>query len=90
MGIGSIICTSFLINGSSAEDARKILFGNADAGVGFSVFQQYIIAWIVLLDQGIFQQQSIFFCIDNRIADIPYLGHQYLRFKSIYLAMEVG
>jgi hypothetical protein len=75
MRVGPVEGTVLFVDGSGFEDTGEELVCDADAGVGFSVFQQYIIAWIVLLDKGIFQQQSIFFSIDNRIADIPYLGH---------------
>ena len=49
--VGAIEGAPFFVDGSCAEDAWEELVGDANAGVGLAVLQQYIIAWIVLLDE---------------------------------------
>ena len=56
MRIRAIIGTPFLVNGSCRKDARQVFFGNTNGGVGLTVLQQYVISWIILLDECIFQQ----------------------------------
>ena len=48
----------------------KILVADADRWITFIIFQQDIIARLVFLDKVIFQEQGIFFCIYNNIADV--------------------
>jgi hypothetical protein len=39
MGIGPVIGSPFLVDGTGREDTRQIFFGDTDTGVGLSVFQ---------------------------------------------------
>ena len=89
MRIRTVICSPFLIDGSGGKDSRKIFFRHADARIGLSVLQKNIISWIVLLYQRIFQQQRIFFGINDRITDIPNLRNKHFGFETIHLGMEV-
>ena len=44
---------------SCVDDARQVLVGDADAWVGFTVFQQYIVTRIPLFYQVVLQKQGI-------------------------------
>ena len=72
------------------ENTRKVFVGHANAGIGLAVLEQHIVAWIVFLDQCVLKQQCIFFAVDDRIADVFYLAHQYLGLKAVYFFMEIG
>lgn len=51
MGIGTVVGSPFLINGTCREDAGQVFFGDADTGVGLAVLQQHIVPWVILLDE---------------------------------------
>ena len=51
MGIWTKIGAPFFVDGARLENAGKIFIGDANGRVGFAVFQQYIIARTLLLDQ---------------------------------------
>ena len=55
MRVGAIVTAPLLVDDSGLENARKHLVGDADTRIGFAVFQQYVILWIVFLDQTVFE-----------------------------------
>ena len=56
---------------------------------GLAVFQQDIIAWIVLLDERVFKQQRILLRIHHRITDIVDLTDEHLCLETIHFRVEV-
>lgn len=72
------------------EDTGKVFVGHADAGIGLTVLEQHVVARIIFLDECVLEQQSVFLAVDNRIADVFNLAHQYLGLKAVYLFMEIG
>src|SRR5688500_17458950 len=46
-------------------NTRKPLVNDTNIRIRFTVFEQDVILWLILLDQVIFQQESIGFGIDN-------------------------
>ena len=89
MGVRTIIGAPFLVDRTGLEDAREGLVGDADGRVGLTVFQQDIIARIVLLDERVLKQQRILLRIHHRITDIVDLTDEHLRLETIYLRVEV-
>ena len=77
------------IDVSGLENAGKILVRNAYRRVGFAVFQQNIIPWIILFYEAVFQQKGIFFGVYNGIRDVENLRNKHLCLVSIHLFMEV-
>ena len=89
MGVGTKERAKAFVDISSFEDARKILVGDADAGVGLPIFQKNVIAGIIFLDETILKKESVFFCIDNGLTDVSNLGNQYFGLESIYFFVEI-
>ena len=88
--VGAEIAACSLVDGARLEDAREEFVGNTDAGVGLSVFQEDIVARIVLLDETVFQQQGVLFGVDNGIGNVVNLTHQNLGLEPVNLLMEIG
>ena len=89
VGIGSKVRTGFLVDGTSLEDARIELVGDADARISLAVLQKNVVFGIVLLDKRILQKQRVFFCVHYRIADVVYLAHKYLSLEPINFSVEI-
>ena len=89
MGVGTIISAPFLVDRTGLEDAWEELVGDADGRIGLAVFQQDIIAWIVLLDERVFKQQRILLRIHHRITDIVDLTDEHLCLETIHFRVEV-
>ena len=70
VAVGPKVGAPFLVDGAGLEDARQVFVGDADAGVGLPVFQQHVVARIVLLDELILQQQCVFLAVYHGIADV--------------------
>ena len=55
-------------------DARVLLVGELDVGVGLVVAQQDVEARLVLLDEVVFERQRFFFVVDQDVVDVARLG----------------
>ena len=51
MGVRAIVGAPFLVDGTSTEDAWEEFVGDSDGRVGLAVFQQHVVARVVLLDE---------------------------------------
>ena len=76
MAIRSVILSFSLYYIACFEDPRVWFACDAYAWIGFSVLEQYVISWLVLLDEVVFQQESILFAIYHHIFDICYMANQ--------------
>lgn len=70
MAVRTIVDRTVPYNLPCLEYPWKILVADADRWIAFIIFQQDIIARLIFLDKVIFQEQGIFFCIYNNIADV--------------------
>jgi len=50
---------------SADANARQRLIGQVDAGIPGGVLELYVVHRPVLLDQGVFQEQGLHFCIGD-------------------------
>ena len=78
-----------LVDLSCVDDARQVLVGDADTWVGFTVFQQYIVARIPLLYQVVLQQKGILFGFYYNIFYVVNLGNKHTRLEVVVLSVEV-
>ena len=60
-------------------DARILLGGELDVGIGLVVAQQDVEARLPLLDEVVLERQRLFFVIDQDVVDAPRLGNQRTR-----------
>ena len=70
MAIRTVKSAIPLVDISGFEYSRKVLVGYANAWVCFAIFQQNIIFWLVLFDELILYQKSIFLGINDGIGYI--------------------
>ena len=70
MAIGTVKSAISFVDISGFEYSRKVFIGYANAWVCFAIFQQNIIFWLVLFDELILYQKSIFLGINNGIGYI--------------------
>ena len=87
--VGSEISRAVPDNLAGFEHTREILILHTDGRVGLVVFQQYIVAGLVFLDQIIFQQQCIFFRIHHDVSDVGNLAHEHPRLARLVLFAEI-
>ena len=57
-------------------DARVLLAGQLDVGVGLVVAQQDVEARLVLLDEVVLERQRFFFVVDQDVVDVAGFGDQ--------------
>ena len=89
MAVGTIKRAVTLVDGSGFEYSGEVFSCDANAGVGLPVFQQYIVAGLVLLDKLVLYEQGIFFCVHSEVANIAYLAHENLCLVSVYFLMKI-
>lgn len=70
MAVGTVIGGTAQAALACFEDAGQILVGDGDGGVGLVVFEQYVVAGLVALDEIVLKQQGILFAVDDNIADV--------------------
>ena len=74
---------------SCLKYSGKILVLDNDGRVGFVVFKQYIIPWMILFDQIILKQECIFFRIYDNIFNFPDVLYKYPRLIIVVLFVKV-
>ena len=60
VGIRTVVGTPFCIDGSGFENAWKVFVRYANRRIGFVVLQENVVAWLVFLDEIVFQEECIF------------------------------
>ena len=90
MAVRTKVRASFLIYLPRLKNSRQIFVRHHDAGIGFPVLEQNIIAWRPLLYQVVFQQQSVLFGIHHDVTDVANLTNQNRRLAVFVLLREVG
>ena len=73
--IWPVIFATFLIDGSRLEDPGVWFFRDTDRRIALPVFEQDVIMWLVLLDEVVFQQESILLAIYHDVANISYVAY---------------
>lgn len=66
------------------EDARIILFGDAQVGVGFSVLEIDVVFWAVFFDQVAFEHQRFCLVVDDDVFQILDVTHKRLCFHCFF------
>ena len=51
MGVGTIKSTSMFVDSTRFEDAWKVLICDTDTGIGFPIFKQNVVPWVIFLDE---------------------------------------
>lgn len=69
---------------SRHEDARIILFGDAQVGVGFPVFEVDVVFWAVFFDQVAFEYQRFCLVVDDDVFQILDVTHERLCFHRFF------
>ena len=89
VAIWAVVDAEFLVDVSCAEDARKVFLCDADARIRLPVFQKDVVFRLVFLDETVFQQERIFFCVDDRVRDVLNLTDKDLCLISVYFFVKV-
>ena len=71
------------------EDAWIPFVCDDDAWVCFPILQQDIVSGVILFDEGVLQQQGIFFRVDHRVTDVSDLAHKHFGLVPVHLLMIV-
>ena len=74
--IGAEIGGAVLAQPPRDVDARVVLAGQLDVGVGFVVAQQDVEARLVLLDEVVLERQRFLFVVDQDVVDVARFGDQ--------------
>ena len=82
-------CTVFLVNVPCFYYSWKVFVGDADRRVGFPVLQQYVVEWLVLLDEIVLLDESVFIGRHNDILDVFYLADENLCLAILEGIVEV-
>ena len=90
MAVRAVVGGAFAVDVASGEDAREIFLGDGNGGVGLVVFEEYVVAGAVLLDEGVFEQKRIFFAVDDGVGDVPDFGNEHPRLAVLLVFVEIG
>ena len=75
----------------SWKNPRESFVLDANPRIGFVVLQRNVIAWLILFDQVVFQQQSIQLSIHNDRSDINDFRNQHTGFPAVVMVFaEIG
>lgn len=90
-GIRAKIERTIFHNVSGGENSRKRFLLNANPWKGLIVFQQDIVAWLVLLDEVVLQQQRIKLRLNYNVLDVVNFPNQKSGFTTVISILgEVG
>ena len=79
-----------LVHLSRLEHTRQILVRDADARISLAVFQQHVVAWVVLLYKTVFEEQGVLLRVHHRVAYILNLRHKHLGLEPVHLFMKIA
>ena len=85
-----IILSRLFIDRSRFEDSRIRFFGDAYTRIAFSVFEQYVVMRLVLLDEVVFQQECVLFALYNHITYICYMSNQLAGLGRLMVFIEIA
>ena len=88
--VGSVILSAFLIDHPRFEDPGEWFARNAYVRIALPVFEQDVIARMVLLDEIVLQQERILFAIYHYIAYIRYMRYQLARLGRLMVFVEIA
>ena len=90
VAIWAEVCAEAFHYLTSLKDAWQIFVGDNDARISLSVLEKYVISGRPLLDEVVFEQESIFLCLDDYILDIVYLRNQNSSLSAIVFFGKIG
>ena len=88
--VGTKDLLSAPIRRAGDENPRKSLLGDGNPWVGLVVLQHDVVLRLILLDEGVFQQQSLPFGIDHGGLDVADLGDQHPHLGGVVVFVEIG
>ena len=86
---GAVVGSCLLVDVACLDDSREVFVGDADRRVGFPVLQQYVVEWLVLLDEIVLLDESVFIGRHNDILDVFYLADENLCLAILEGIVEV-
>ena len=90
------VAVGAIVRGSSAfavacfEDAGKIFVRDGNVGIGLVVFEEDVVAGLVLLDEGVLEDKGLSFGAHDDVLDTADLAHQKAGLRAGYVALEVA
>lgn len=90
IGIGAVVFRAVVNDLAGEKHPRKRLVAHRNPGVGLVVFEQYVVAGLVLLDKAVFEVQGIFFAAYNGVFDVADITHQHGGAQRFVLLVEIG
>ena len=91
VGVWAVILgTTTPLDPASEKDPRILLLGDTYPRIGLIVLEQDIVARTILLDERIFEMQSILLATDHNILQVGNIAHQHARLgRIVVLLVEV-
>ena len=89
-GVRAEVLPLHLASAAMDADARMLVRGDDDPGVGFVVSQQHVIARLVLLDQVVLEDQGLGLGVSDGDLDIGDLAHQGAGLDVVDVGAKVG
>ncbi len=71
-------------------DARVLMGGDDDPGIGFVIAQQHVVARLVLLDEVVLEDQCLGLGVGHRHLNIGDLAHQGAGLDAVDVGPKVG
>ncbi len=90
VGIGAVVARAVGDFVAGRDEAGEPLVGEAEVGVGFAILQQDVVLGLVLLDEVVFEQESVGFAVDDGKLQALDVADQLLGFLVVVLLGEVA
>ena len=71
------------------ENPRERLLGDYNPGIGFVVFEEHVISWLILLDHRVLKMQRVLFGVDHDEAHVDDIAHEQIGAHRVVDAVEV-
>lgn len=90
IGIGTVVFRAVVNDLAGEKHPWKRLVAHRNPRVGLVVFEQYVVAGLVLLDKTVFEVQGIFFAAYNGVFDVADITHQHGGAQRFVPLVEIG
>ena len=89
IGIRPVVARTVAYMLPGEEHARVHLVGNHDPRIGLIVFEQHVVAGLVLLNHRIFKIKGVLLGGHHYVLHVGYVAHQYIGTQHVVGAVEV-
>ena len=90
VGVGTVVFRAVVYDLAGEEDPWKGLVPYRNPGIGLVVFEQDVVARLVLLDEAVFEVKGVFFAAYDGVFDVADVAHQHGGAQRFVGFVEVG